>query len=601
MRALQLAFVPGDHTERGQLRRRQFLTGLGAGVSAVLVADMLPWQTPALVLADDLPAGASTFVALDRQFRLADTRQAANGRYPYVTTATSKGRHIRVQVTGRSGVPMDATAAVLTITAINDAGNNFVMAYPSGVTKPDVSILNMAGENHVVANSVTVQLGSDGSVEVESDDDCELIVDVAGVFVPTSTPVRAGRYVGWDTPSRIVDSRQRSEGKPVAGETISVAMPETVPRDAIAVMVNLTVADTEGWGFLTCYPFGQTEVPDSSNVNVDGADQTRATSAVLRLGDAGGDRGFTIWTYSGAHVIVDMLGYFTGDESEVSSDGLFVPATPERIVDTRKPEPQRLWQNWMLEAPAPGVSATSASSLVLNMTAVDVLGWGYLSVAPARTYRWSPSVYPETSSVNYTSRGMTVANQVVTRITEGSGFSVYAHEGCHVLADYFGYFTGTPRQPIVAAPSNPTPPSIGPEWQLTIPRIGHQSTVRDGDSNEVTDAGDTWHWSGTGDMGQAANVAVFAHRTTAGGSFRNLHLLNPGDTVEVTTTDGRVFTYAVVERHLTSDDRDEIVAATRSLPTTSISLIACSRKNFLPTSLAYRIIVNAQLVGWREI
>ena len=601
VRALQLAFVPGDHTERGQLRRRQFLTGLGAGVSAVLVADMLPWQTPALVLADDLPAGASTFVALDRQFRLADTRQPANGRYPYVTTATSKGRHIRVQVTGRSGVPMDATAAVLTITAINDAGDNFVMAYPSGVTKPDVSILNMAGENHVVANSVTVQLGSDGSVEVESDDDCELIVDVAGVFVPTSTPVRAGRYVGWDTPSRIVDSRQRSEGKPVAGETISVAMPETVPRDAIAVMVNLTVADTEGWGFLTCYPFGQTEVPDSSNVNVDGADQTRATSAVLRLGDAGGDRGFTIWTYSGAHVIVDMLGYFTGDESEVSSDGLFVPATPERIVDTRKPEPQRLWQNWMLEAPAPGVSATSASSLVLNMTAVDVLGWGYLSVAPARTYRWSPSVYPETSSVNYTSRGMTVANQVVTRITEGSGFSVYAHEGCHVLADYFGYFTGTPRQPIVAAPSNPTPPSIGPEWQLTIPRIGHQSTVRDGDSNEVTDAGDTWHWSGTGDMGQAANVAVFAHRTTAGGSFRNLHLLNPGDTVEVTTTDGRVFTYAVVERHLTSDDRDEIVAATRSLPTTSISLIACSRKNFLPTSLAYRIIVNAQLVGWREI
>ena len=593
--------MPGDHTERGQLRRRQFLTGLGAGVGAVLVADVLPWQTPALVLADDLPAGASTFVALDRQFRLADTRQPANGRYPYVTTATSKGRHIRVQVTGRSGVPMDATAAVLTITAINDAGENFVTAYPSGVTRPDVSILNMAGENQVVANLVTVQLGSDGSVEVESDDDCEIIVDVAGVFVPTSVPVRSGRYVGWDTPSRVVDSRQLREGKPAAGGTISVAMPETVPRDATAVMVNLTVTDTEGWGFLTCYPFGQTEVPDSSNVNVDGADQTRASSAVLRLGDAGGDRGFTIWTYSCAHIIVDLLGYFTGDESEVSSDGLFVPATPERIVDTRKPEPQRLWQNWMLEAPAPGVSATSASSLVLNMTAVDALGWGYLSVAPARTYRWSPSVYPETSSVNYTSRGMTVANQVVTRITEGSGFSVYAYEGCHVLADYFGYFTGTPRQPIVAAPSNPTPPPIGPDWQLTIPRIGHHSTVRDGDSNEVTDAGDTWHWSGTGDMGQAANVAVFAHRTIAGGSFRNLHLLNPGDTVEVTTTDGRVFTYAVVERHLTSDDRDEIVEATRSLPTTSISLIACSRKNFLPTSLAYRIIVNAQLVGWREI
>ena len=116
--------MPGDHTERGQLRRRQFLTGLGAGVGAVLVADMLPWQTPALVLADDLPAGASTFVALDRQFRLADTRQPANGRYPYVTTARSKGRHIRVQVTGRSGVPMDATAAVLTIPKIGSCASD---------------------------------------------------------------------------------------------------------------------------------------------------------------------------------------------------------------------------------------------------------------------------------------------------------------------------------------------------------------------------------------------------------------------------------------------------------------------------------------------
>ena len=102
-------------------------------------------------------------------------------------------------------------------------------------------------------------------------------------------------------------------------------------------------------------------------------------------------------------------------------------------------------------------------------------------------------------------------------------------------------------------------------------------------------------------MGQSANVAVFAHRTDAGGSFRNLHLLTAGDTVEVSTTDGRLFTYEVVERHLTSDDRDEILAATRSLSTTSISLIACSRANFLPTSLAYRIVVNARLASWREL
>ena len=593
--------MPDDVSPELTIHRRHFLAGLGAGIGAAVVSDLLPWSSTSSAFADELPAGASRFVALDRQHRLADTRQPADGRYPYSETVRAKGRHIRVQVSGRSGVPAGATAAVLTVTAINYANDNFVTVYPSGITAPDVSNLNMAHRYQVVANLVTVQLGSDGAVELESYDDCDLIVDVAGAYVSVSTAVSAGRYVGRDTPRRIFDSRHRIGGKPVAGESIPIDVASVVPRDATAVMVNITIDGTDGWGFLTCYPFGQIDVPDSSNLNVDGANQTRAAAAVVPIGAATAGRGFNIWTYGGGHVIVDLLGYFTGDESEISSTGLFVPAVPQRIVDTRKPEPRRLWHNWMLESPAPGVSAIQASSLVLNVTAVDALGWGYLSVAPARTYRWTPSVYPDTSSLNYTERGATVANQVVTRITKDTGFSVYSYQGCHVLADYFGYFTGTPRQPSVAAPSNPAPQSIGPEWQLSIPKINHRTTVRDGDSIAVTDAGDTWHWSGTGDMGQSANVAVFAHRTDAGGSFHNLHLLTAGDTVEVSTTDGRLFTYEVVERHLTSDDRDEILAATRSLSTTSISLIACSRANFLPTSLAYRIIVNARLVSWREL
>ncbi len=593
--------MPEDVSPELTFHRRHFLTGLGAGIGAAVVGDLLPWSSTSFAFADELPAGASRFVALDRQHRLADTRQPADGRYPYTETSQTNGRHVRVQVAGRSGVPVGATAAVLTVTAINYANFNFVTVYPSGIAAPDVSNLNMAHKYQVVANLVTVQLGSDGAVELESYDDCDLIVDVTGAYESVSAAVSAGRYVGRDTPRRIFDSRHRSEGKPVARESISIDVSGVIPSDATALMVNLTIDGTDGWGFLTCYPFGQTEVPDSSNLNVDGANQTRAAAAVVSIGELDGRRGFNIWTYGGGHVIVDLLGYFTGDNSDPSSIGLFVPAVPERIVDTRKPEPHRLWHNWMIESPAPGVSATRASSVVLNVTAVDALGWGYLAVTPARTYRWSPSVYPETSSLNYTERGATVANQVVTRITEDTGFSVYSYQGCHVLADYFGYFTGSPRQPVVAAPSNPDPQSIGPEWQLTIPKINHRTTVRDGDSIAVTDAGDTWHWSGTGDMGQSANVAVFAYRTSAGGSFRNLHLLTAGDSVEVSTTDGRVFTYEVVERHLTSDDRDEILAATRSLSTTSISLIACSRANFLPTSLAYRIIVNARLVSWREI
>ena len=58
-----------------------------------------------------------------------------------------------------------------------------------------------------------------------------------------------------------------------------------------------------------------------------------------------------------------------------------------------------------------------------------------------------------------------------------------------------------------------------------MPKLGLTSQVRAGDSNAVTNAGYSWHWTGTGYMGQDAHVAAFAHRTRHGGPYRNIHLL----------------------------------------------------------------------------
>lgn len=591
--------VPTDNDRPHLVGRRHFLGGLGAGLGLVAVGDaprVFGLQQPNV----SVPSGASKFVALSRQTRLADTRQPENGTYSYTRLRSANGKRIRVQVAGRDGIPETATAATLTVTAINLAGFNFVSVYPSGVVMPDVSNLNMQHKHQVFANLVTVQLGDDGAVELQSHSDCDLIVDVVGTFVPSAGPVRAGRYVGLEIPRRIFDSRSGHRDAPGARSISAVDVSRVVPSDATAVMINLTLDGAKDWGFLTCYPFGEREVPDSSNLNVESKGQARAAAAVVPVGEMNSIRGFNVWSYGGGHIIVDLLGYFTGPESGESSEGLFVPALPERIVDTRQPSPHRLWHNWMLESPVPREPATGASSVLLNVTADDSLGWGYLYVSPARTYKWSPSVYPVSSNLNYTERGTTLANQVVTRITENSGFSVYSYGGSHVIVDYFGYFTGSPRSAAVGAPDNPAPQAVGPEWTLKVPALNLESRVRDGDSVVVTDEGDTWHWTGTGDMGQSANVALFAHRTSAGGPLRNVHRLVAGDRVEIVTSDRRTFEYEVVERLLTSSDRDEILAASRSLSTTSVSLIACSKENFLPTSLDHRIVVNAKLVRWYE-
>jgi sortase (surface protein transpeptidase) len=102
-------------------------------------------------------------------------------------------------------------------------------------------------------------------------------------------------------------------------------------------------------------------------------------------------------------------------------------------------------------------------------------------------------------------------------------------------------------------------------------------------------------------MGEFAHVSVFAHRTTNGGIYRNIHVLDPGDEMFVDTTDNRRYRYRVTRRDLTNSATSNSLFATRQFEGTSLSLIACTKPNFQPTSLAYRIIVTGELVDWVEL
>jgi sortase (surface protein transpeptidase) len=113
-----------------------------------------------------------------------------------------------------------------------------------------------------------------------------------------------------------------------------------------------------------------------------------------------------------------------------------------------------------------------------------------------------------------------------------------------------------------------------------------------------------WHWTGTGYMGQQAHVGLFAHRTEAGSPLYHQHELGVGDDIYVTVSDRpgdrRQFHYRVVRSDLTGAGSNEILDATRYHPGTTISLIACTKLNRLPTDLKYRLITTAVLVGVLE-
>ena len=578
--ALLDALTP-DFGDVERIGRRRFIQGVGVVAGAAALATAAPGVAHAA-----LPAGASRYVPLEKGIRFADTRKSA--LYKYQRVASNR---IRFKVAGVSGVGETAVAVVCTVAGVNWSAGNWIAAVPSLVTVPKSSNLNLL-PNEVNANLVTVEVGSGGQVDIHSKVPCDYVVDVLGYYEPVDGAVRGGRFVGLPESRRALDTRPNFVGR---GSFTTCDVTSLTPPDASSVVINLTAVQKVQSAWYTAVPWSVTTKPTTSGLNISGANNARGAAAIVPISTIGGRRRFKVYALHPAKLIVDVTGYFTSESSALSQVALFVPLTPNRILDTRDPgQIGKLWPNWVVESKIPGAAA-AGSAVVLNVTGVQTRAAGHLRVSAARV------PIPGTANVNWSAPNVNVPNHVITPITATHGFQVFSSHGCHVVADLNGYYTGTPKIPSLPKYVNPPPPAAPPNWVIRVPRLGLTSVVLEGNPTQITDAGFSWHWSGTGFMGQSAHVAAFAHRTEHGGPYRNLHLLQVGDTWTVTTDDGREYTYRMVRRDLTDDKTANILQATRNHPGTTFSLIACSRTDFLPTSLKYRIIVTGELVSWREL
>lgn len=363
--------------------------------------------------------------------RLADTRGDACGCTPLGTGTIS------VAVTEHADVPDTAVAAAVTITALPTGAPAFVSAYPGGTPRPLASTLN-TNPARVVANSAIVPLGADGSLEVFSKLPGDVIVDVTGVFVPAAVS-SAGRFEP-TSPRRLIDTRA---GAPLApGGELTVVLPPGVAADASALALNVTsVGDTRP-GHLSARPAGAPAGTPTSFVNLNGSGAAVAAAVIVPASP----NGVTITSFGGGHVVVDVVGWFTGPSAPESADGLFVPATPRRALDTRVTAP-RLQPGGTIEIAAPA----GAAAVVTNVTAVDADWQGYVSAYPAGTAR------PSTSTVNPGFHDHIVANLAITRASD-RGLAYFALGGTDLVVDVTGFFTGTPVAATQPNPGNPDRP-----------------------------------------------------------------------------------------------------------------------------------------------
>ena len=391
------------------------------------------------IAADALPDTPSTsrFEAVGPT-RLADTRRPTCG-------CTRIDQHtIRVVVAGRDGVADAISSAALTVTAAGAPAAGFVTIFPAGQPRPDTSVLNLM-PNDATSNSTIIPVGEGGAVDLYSSVAAQLIVDLTGTFQPALTAT-SGRFRA-TPPTRLLDTRSASTTGLAAGGSVTVPLPPGVAGDAVAVAVNVTSVGARTSGFLTGFAAGAT-APATSFMNPDGSGAPRAASIILPTSP----EGFTISSSSGGHVIVDLVGWFTGAGAAATDEGLLVAVTPTRLLDTRVSTP-RLWPGGTREVALPATTL-AAAALVTNVTAVSPDALGFVAAAPAGTG------LPATSSLNTAARNATTPNLAITSVSD-RGTAYYSSSGTDLLVDLTGYFTGAPiAATSPALPNTPPTPRV---------------------------------------------------------------------------------------------------------------------------------------------
>ena len=239
--------------------------------------------------------------------RILETRTGGqttiDGRFEGVGANSAEGERI-VTIAERAGVPTDAAAAVINVTAIGASANGFVTVHPCLVDLPLAASLNFVPRTNR-GNELIAPLDEDGDICLYTSEQVHLTVDVVG-YVPSATlfePLDPARLLDTRASGRTIDGGDQQTGKRDAGDeyALQVAGRNGVTTQTDAVVLNVTAVQPEGTGFVTVHPCEAT-VPTASSLNhVDGVNGGNEIVAKL---DADGQ--VCLFTSNATHLTVDI-------------------------------------------------------------------------------------------------------------------------------------------------------------------------------------------------------------------------------------------------------------------------------------------------------
>ena len=357
--------------------------------------------------------------------RVVDTRRV-NGEFggPEMSAATQRSFALS---NGSCGVPSNAAAVALNVTAVPNGQLGYLSIWPSGQSQPLVSTMNSDGR--VKANAAIVPTGPNGGVNVYVSDPTHVVLDVSGYFVPTDSANALTYYPL--TPCRVADTRF-STGL-LAGPYLSansdrdfpvLASSCKVPATAQAYALNLTVVPRAPLWYLTAWPSGQ-PAPEASTLNAPTGSAT-ANAAIIPAGTNGG---ISAHASADTDLVIDINGYF----APASDGGLSLyTLTPCRVLDTRNQS--AMITGTYVETVTNGSCnvPSAAQAYVLNTTVVPPGILGFLALWP------NGQPQPIASTLN-AAPGVTTSNMAILPSQNGS-INIFASQPTQVILDVTSYF-----------------------------------------------------------------------------------------------------------------------------------------------------------------
>lgn len=351
--------------------------------------------------------------------RVADTRTGRGIRSGQLAAGSS----LRVPIAGVTGIPYDAKVVSINVTAVSPDADGSIVAYTSGAKKPALPTVSYAA-GQVVSGHTLVTVGENGTVELSTSSDADVVVDVVGYFTADTTFMTSSGDLVVDTTSQVLPVG------PVSQE-VNLFAADDAPRQGLeAAILNVRVSGAGSDGYLTATRPGSQDKPSSQMTFSKGKD-----SSGLVVAEVSPDGKVLLGTNVAAHLEASVVGY-------IPRGSRFESMGSTRFLDTRDVSqggPTRLeaGQEIIVDLSVVGIDfPPRPAAVAVTITAVDPANDGFLTLYPAGGAR------PNASAVNFAA-GKTTTNSLMAPVNDEGKVAIYSHANTDVVLDVHGYYPAT--------------------------------------------------------------------------------------------------------------------------------------------------------------